>query len=105
MSRLPYLTPAELTDRQQEGYAAITSGPRGNPQRPGGGLARGDGALVGPFNAMLHAPEVGDLVQQLGAALRYQNSVPPTRSSRRNRGHCPPRTSTVSFDWNSNYRM
>ena len=76
MSRLPYLTPAELTDRQEDLYAAITTGSRGNPQRPGGGLARDDGALVGPFNAMLHAPEVGDLVQQLGAALRHQNSVP-----------------------------
>jgi len=76
MSRLPYLTPAELTDRQEGLYAAIISSPRGNPQRPGGGLARDDGALVGPFNAMLHAPEVGDLVQQLGAALRYQNSIP-----------------------------
>jgi 4-carboxymuconolactone decarboxylase len=33
------------------------------------------GALVGPFNAYLYSPRVGDLVQQLGAALRASESL------------------------------
>jgi AhpD family alkylhydroperoxidase len=33
------------------------------------------GALVGPFNAYLYSPRVGDLVQALGAALRASENL------------------------------
>ena len=76
MSRLATLTPDQLNDAQRQLYESIISGPRANPQRPGGGLAHEDGSLIGPFNAMLYAPDVGEAVQRLGAALRFQTSLP-----------------------------
>jgi 4-carboxymuconolactone decarboxylase len=33
------------------------------------------GALVGPFNAFLHAPEIGRRLSSLGAALRFGTSI------------------------------
>ena len=32
--------------------------------------------LLGPFNALLYAPGIGDAVQRLGAALRFEGSLP-----------------------------
>jgi 4-carboxymuconolactone decarboxylase len=33
-------------------------------------------SMGGPFNALLRSPEMGDLVQQLGAYIRYRTSLP-----------------------------
>ena len=33
------------------------------------------GALVGPFNAFVHAPEIGGRLSSLGAALRFSTSI------------------------------
>lgn len=53
-------------------YQTIVSGPRS-----GGAFALvdDDGALTGPFNAMVHAPELGLPLQELGAALRYRTNL------------------------------
>jgi 4-carboxymuconolactone decarboxylase len=32
--------------------------------------------MDGPFNIMLHSPEMGDLAQQYGAYMRYHSSIP-----------------------------
>ena len=76
MSRLPLLTPDQLTKAQQATYDSLTGGARGNPQRPGGGLTHEDGSLIGPFNAMLYSPVAGEAVQKLGATLRFETSLP-----------------------------
>ena len=65
-----------LDDNQRVLWDNITTGPRGNPDREHGGLAGADGALIGPFNALFLSPEVGDAVQKLGAAIRYNTSLP-----------------------------
>ena len=65
-----------LTDDQRVLWDNITTGPRGNPEREHGGLAGSDGALIGPFNALFQSPEIGDAIQKLGAAIRYQTSLP-----------------------------
>ncbi len=65
-----------LDDAQRELWDNITTGPRGNPDREHGGLAGADGALIGPFNALFLSPGIGDAVQKLGAAIRYQTSLP-----------------------------
>ena len=65
-----------LDDAQRELWDNITTGSRGNPDREHGGLAGDDGALIGPFNALFLSPGVGDAVQKLGAAIRYQTSLP-----------------------------
>jgi 4-carboxymuconolactone decarboxylase len=73
--RLPKLPPSLLNEAQRELYAAITGGPRGGGQQPFA-LADADGALNGPFNAMLLQPAVGVALQGVGTALRYQGVLP-----------------------------
>ena len=76
MGRLAPVTFEQLNEDQRALWDNITTGPRGNPERPHGGLAGEDGALIGPFNALFQSPQIGDAVQQLGAALRYGTSLP-----------------------------
>jgi 4-carboxymuconolactone decarboxylase len=74
MTRLPRSTPADLDPAQRELYDAITGGPRASgPQRVR--LVDEAGALNGPFNAMLVAPPVGQALQGLGAAIRYETTL------------------------------
>jgi 4-carboxymuconolactone decarboxylase len=71
--RLPRLTPDELDEPQRALHRAIMGGPRSSgPQAFS--LTTDDGSLVGPFGLMLHAPRVGQPLQELGAAVRYLTS-------------------------------
>jgi 4-carboxymuconolactone decarboxylase len=69
MSRLPYLRYDDLGPRAQEVWDGVV-GTRG------GELVTAEGGLVGPFNAFVHAPEVGRHMSALGARLRYRTSLP-----------------------------
>ncbi len=68
MSRLPYLCHDELGPDGQEVWASVV-GTRGDQ------LMNGDGGLVGPFNAFVHAPSVGRHLSSLGAAVRFGTSL------------------------------
>jgi 4-carboxymuconolactone decarboxylase len=69
MTRLPGLRPNELDDDQRRLYDAIAGGDRAKDASfP---LTDDDGALIGPFNPLLYSPTVGDAVQRLGGALRF----------------------------------
>ncbi|MCB8957359.1 MAG: carboxymuconolactone decarboxylase family protein [Nocardioides sp.] len=74
--RLPRLTPDALDDAQQVVYDGIAGGDRakGVQHFP---LTAGDGSLNGPFGIMLHAPQLGNALQQLGSAIRYGTSLTP----------------------------
>jgi 4-carboxymuconolactone decarboxylase len=61
--RFKELTPATMTPEQKKAAEAIQSGPRG-------------AGLRGPFNALLRSPELCDLVQRVGAYVRYSTSIP-----------------------------
>ena len=61
MSRLPQLDTNSLTPEQQTIYDDIMSGPRGR--------------FGGPFPALLHAPQIADQIQALGAALRFNTRI------------------------------
>lgn len=77
MSRLQDLTPAQLDDQQRYLYSAVATGKRAaGPQLFH--LVDDDGALTGPFNALLHAPELGREVQQVGERLRFSGALPAT---------------------------
>ncbi|MBB5080041.1 carboxymuconolactone decarboxylase family protein [Nonomuraea endophytica] len=65
MTRLTPSRPDRLDPDARAVYDKITSGPRG------ASVTGADGALIGPFNAMLLSPPVGDALQELGAAIRY----------------------------------
>ncbi|HEX5497043.1 MAG TPA: carboxymuconolactone decarboxylase family protein [Mycobacteriales bacterium] len=69
MSRLEKLRPEELDTAQRELYDALTGGPRG------ASLADEQGRLVGPFNAMLLAPRLGNALQRLGGLIRYRGAL------------------------------
>jgi len=73
--RLPPQRPDELSERQLEVYRAITQGPRSRGPRLFEATGP-EGELLGPFAAMVAHPAVGDPLQRLGAALRYETSLP-----------------------------
>src|ERR1700739_2752941 len=58
------LTPETMTADQKKVADAIQAGPRG-------------AGLRGPFNALLRSPELCDLVQRVGAFVRFESSIPP----------------------------
>jgi len=62
-NRFPPLTPDQMTDEQRAVVDAIQSGPRG-------------AGLRGPFNALLRSPVLCDLVQRVGAYVRFSSSIP-----------------------------
>ncbi|MGH7041323.1 MAG: carboxymuconolactone decarboxylase family protein [Acetobacteraceae bacterium] len=61
--RFTELTPASMTPEQRRVAEAIQSGPRG-------------AGLRGPFNALLRSPDLADLVQRVGAYVRFASSIP-----------------------------
>src|SRR5271155_2011211 len=61
--RFPELEPETMTDEQRQVAEAIQAGPRGS-------------GLRGPFNALLRSPALCDLVQRVGAYVRFGSSIP-----------------------------
>ena len=75
MSRLPLLGNDERTAEQDAVVARITGGKRASVHGRSD-LQDEAGALRGPFNAMLYNPALGDAMQALGAAIRFETSLP-----------------------------
>jgi 4-carboxymuconolactone decarboxylase len=67
--RLPTLTEDNLDGAQRALLDALRAGPRGDRVR-----------LGGPFGVYMHAPEYGQLTQQLGAFLRFKTTLEPRLS-------------------------
>lgn len=67
--RLPELSEDALDGAQQALLSAMRAGPRGDRVK-----------LGGPFGVYMHAPEYGDLTQQLGAFVRFKTSLAPRLS-------------------------
>jgi 4-carboxymuconolactone decarboxylase len=67
--RVAVLAEDKLTPAQRALLDSIRSGPRG-----------GSINIRGPFAVFLHAPEFGELAQQLGGHCRYKTAVPPRLS-------------------------
>lgn len=66
--------PAQLDPDRRALYDAITGGPRANGQQHFA-LTASDGSLRGPFDAFLLSPKVGEALQRLGAAIRYETAL------------------------------
>lgn len=76
MTRIPRLAPDELDPEQRALYDTIATGPRASgPQHFA--LTDDRGGLNGPFNALLLSPALGQALQGLGAAVRFQTSLSP----------------------------
>jgi len=67
--RLPALTEDTLDDAQRALLESMRAGPRGARVK-----------LGGPFGVYMHAPQFGELTQQLGAFLRFKTSLEPRLS-------------------------
>jgi len=76
MSRLPELARDRLGEAERALFDAITGGKRTAAGGAATYITKG-GGLRGPFNALLHAPHVGDEVQRLGERLRFEGLLPP----------------------------
>ena len=74
MSRLAAVRPADTTSAQKEVIDAIAGGARGRG-RPLASLLDERGGLAGPFNAWVHRPDLGIVVQRLGERLRFHGSL------------------------------
>lgn len=68
MSRLPSLRRDELGPDGQEVWDSVV-GTRGDE------LLNNEGGLMGPFNAFVHAPDVGRHLSTLGATVRFGTSL------------------------------
>jgi alkylhydroperoxidase family enzyme len=68
--RLGLLAPDGLDDAQRAVYEAITGGPRAG-QAGTVPITDEAGRLLGPFAVMLLTPEVGGVLQQVGASIRF----------------------------------
>jgi len=62
--RFKPLTAEQMTPAQKQMSDSIQSGPRG-------------AGLRGPFKALMRSPELGELVQRVGAHIRFKSSIPP----------------------------
>ena len=67
--RFPELTPETMTDEQRQVAEAIQAGPRG-------------AGLRGPCNALMRSPQLCDLVQRVGAYVRYSPVRSPAAAER-----------------------
>jgi len=66
MARLPDLHYEDMSADQRRIHDEIAAGPRGR--------------VEGPLKVWLHAPNLADKAQQLGAHARYHSSLPPALS-------------------------
>ena len=67
--RLAMIDEQHMNDAQRALMDALRAGPRGKSITP-----------RGPFAVWLHAPELGELAQALGAHCRYKTALPPRLS-------------------------
>ena len=67
--RLALIDEPQMNDAQRTLLQTLRAGPRGQSITP-----------RGPFAVWMHAPELGDLAQQLGAHCRYNKALPPRLS-------------------------
>lgn len=79
--RLDPLTPDRLDPAQRRLYDSIVGGKRSRHASLFR-LRAPDGSLYGPFNPMLTCPSLGQHLDRLGAALRFETSLPdPVREA------------------------
>jgi 4-carboxymuconolactone decarboxylase len=74
VSRQQRIQPEDLDTDQAALYRSITEGRRSS-QAAQSALTDDDGVLRGPFNGFLLAPALGDPLQRLGAAIRYNSGL------------------------------
>jgi 4-carboxymuconolactone decarboxylase len=72
-NRFPVIQPGEMNAEQKKLFETIVSGPRAQNY---GGDAVNRVLNRGPFNAWMRSPEFGQLLQAVGAHIRFKTSIP-----------------------------
>lgn len=94
MSRLPIIQPHNFTPAQRRIFESVTGGKRKAVSSTGSPLTA-EGGLRGPFNALLYSPIIGDAVQRVGEAVRFEGTLPaPLRELA---------ILTVAAEWQANF--
>lgn len=71
--RFKQIPPEKLTPEQRILADGVRSGPRAAIKNSS---AATPGPLGGPFNVWLRSPDIGNVIQSLGAAIRFRSSIP-----------------------------
>ena len=71
--RFKQIPPEKLTPEQRTLADGVRSGPRSAIKNSS---AATPGPLGGPFNVWLRSPDIGNVIQSLGAAIRFRSSLP-----------------------------
>ena len=71
--RFKQIPPEKLSPEQRTLADGIRTGPRAAIKNS---AASNPGPLGGPFNVWLRSPEIGNIIQQLGSAIRFRSSIP-----------------------------
>jgi 4-carboxymuconolactone decarboxylase len=71
--RFKQIPPENLTPEQRVLADGVRSGPRSAIKNTS---ATTPGPLGGPFNVWLRSPDIGNIIQSLGAAIRFRSSLP-----------------------------
>lgn len=74
MSRLPVIKVDDFSPEQRVMFDAITTGKRATSAGPAAFLTE-EGGMRGPFNPLLYAPLMGNVVQRLGECIRYEGAL------------------------------
>jgi 4-carboxymuconolactone decarboxylase len=90
--RLATIDEAQLNAAQRALLASLRAGPRGQSITP-----------RGPFAVWMHAPELGELAQMLGAHCRYRTQLPPRLSEFAIL--CTARTWRAQYEWHAHAPM
>lgn len=72
-SRLHLLEPGELSAEQRPLYEELTAGRRADGPFT---IRDENGRLMGPFNALLYSPGIGNALQDLGGSIRFSGQLP-----------------------------
>ncbi len=75
MSRLGPIPLEQMTPAQRALFDDLTGGKRSTLSKQTSDFFNDQGALRGPFNAMLRSPELGNLVQRVGEAVRFATTL------------------------------
>lgn len=76
MVRIKYIQRNCFNETQQKYFENLTGGKRGTGSSIEAFFTP-EGGLKGPFNAWLRSPEIGDVAQRLGEAIRFEISLLP----------------------------
>ncbi len=97
--RFKLIPPEDLTPEQSALCDAIRTGARSKLKNSG---ATRPGPISGPFNVWLRSPGVGDIVQRLGAEIRFRTSLPPKLNEMAIL--ITARFWTSHYEWSSHYK-